>query len=59
MPWKRYALPALLAGIALSTSLAQTSDTQPPAHGREHGNSWQHGSRHPVHHSRHHSHESA
>ncbi len=32
MPWKRYALPALLAGIALSTSLAQTSDTQPPAH---------------------------
>lgn len=32
MPWKRYALPALLAGIALSTALAQTSDTQPPAH---------------------------
>ncbi len=32
MLWKRYALPALLAGIALSTSLAQTSDTQPRAH---------------------------
>jgi len=30
MPWKRYALPALLAGIAIATALAQTTSTQPP-----------------------------
>lgn len=31
MLWKRYALPALLAGITFSTALAQISDTQPPS----------------------------
>ncbi len=31
MSWNRYALPTLLAGIALSTALAQTPNSQPPA----------------------------
>lgn len=31
MSWNRYALPSLLAGIALSTALAQTPSSQPPA----------------------------
>jgi hypothetical protein len=40
MSCKRYALLSLLAGLVLPTSLAQTSDTQPPAHtkGSAHGN---------------------
>jgi hypothetical protein len=31
MPWNRYALPALLAGIAFSTALAQTPPLRTPA----------------------------
>ena len=30
MPWKRFALPAMLAGIALSSALAQDSSPLPP-----------------------------